>query len=141
MFANEYEAESAIQNLISKDNKCSTHFNYISGQGRNLFDATLNLITYNPIHKTHFLLHSLTAINKLTAVNEMYDHVYQLKKALASDDAECNSYKVEWYSKTQQKQYVSSFYGADISEVLHKFYYGKHKESLTIYSIKLNPKC
>ena len=90
MFINEYEAESAIQNLITKDNKCSTHFSYSGGNAETL--CTLNLITYNPVHKTHFLLHSLTAINKLTVVNRMYEHVYKLKDTLASDHASCQNY-------------------------------------------------
>lgn len=137
MFTNEYEAESAIQNLIVKDNKCSTHFNYSGDKNQ----CTLNLITYNPSHKTHFLLHSLTDINKLTAVNKMYDYVYKLKEALAPKDESYCSYSVEWYSRPQEKQFVSSFYGKDMGEVLHKFYYGKIKESLIIYSIKLNPTC
>jgi len=139
MFTNEYVAESAIQSLITKDNKCSTHFSYRGGDAETL--CTLNLITYNPVHKTHFLLHSLTAINKLTVINQMYEHVYKLTAALTPEDASCQSYTVEWYSKTQEKKYVSSFYGADMTAVLHKFYFGKHKESLIIYSIKLNPIC
>ena len=139
MFTNEYVAESAIQSLITKDNKCSTHFSYTGGDAET--PCTLNLITYNPIHKTHFLLHSLTDINKLTVVNKMYDYVYKLKETLSSKDESYCSYSVEWYSRPQEKQFVSSFYGKDMGEVLHKFYYGKIKESLIIYSIKLNPTC
>ena len=127
MFTNEYEAESAIQNLIVRDNKCSTHFNYSGSNG-----GILNLITYNPTHKTHFLLHSLTDINKLTAVNKMYEYVYKLKETLESKEDSCCSYSVEWYSRPQEKKFVSSFYGKDMGEVLHKFYFGKHKESLII---------
>ena len=43
MFTNIYEAESAIQTLISKDNNCSTHFDYSYDSD----ECTLNLITFN----------------------------------------------------------------------------------------------
>ena len=132
MFTNIYEAESAIQILICKDNNCSTHFDYTSCSNT----CTCKIVTFNPLHKTHFLLHSITENDKLTAVNQMYNYVYKLKETLTSTEKSYNSYTVKWYSKSQEKSYTSYFYGNNMLEILQKFYYGKHENSLIIYSIK-----
>ena len=81
MFTNIYEAESAIQILICKDNNCSTHFDYTSSPPPGCYGdsntCTCKIVTFNPLHKTHFLLHSITENDKLTAVNQMYNYVYK----------------------------------------------------------------
>jgi len=140
MFENVYEAERALQEMIDSDNNCSTHFRY---SGDYIIHTKLDLITYNPIHKTHFLLHSLNAKTPLEALNAMCQHLLQLKKILKHKDKDSPllNYTVRWYSYSERKTFHSSFYGKNIEEVIAKFYYGKLKSTLAIHNIKLNPIC
>jgi len=146
MYENIYEAESAIHNLIKNDNNCSAHFKYTDqiSEERNTILAShfikLDLVTYNPKHKTHFLLHSIGAKTKIAALNALYNHIYDLKKTLEKPDSGYINYTIEWSNKFgDRKTRFSSFYGEDLEDVVKKFYYGKSKKSLNIFHIKLNP--
>ena len=150
MFENIYEAEHAIQELIHKDNNCSAHFKYTRhparGKNSNYKNAilspllvTVDLVTYNPAHKTHFLLHSIGGHTDLTAANALYTHIYNLKKTLEKSDSGYVNYTIEWSDKNGGKTRLSSFYGTDLEDVVRKFYYGKSKKSLNMFNIKLNP--
>ena len=136
-FLNKYEGEAAIQELIRQDNNCSAHFHYRNEIACSIMD----LITFNPVHKTHFLLHSLSGDTQIKAINKMYDHIYKLKQILgvSKESTSYNSYTVEWYCKAKEKSFKSHFYGSSVEEILHKFYYGKVHESFNILTIKLNP--
>ena len=111
----------------------------------NDISCTLDLITYNPLHQTQFLLHSIkstgTNDNKLEAVNKMYNYIYKLKKTLGKKDSSLLNYTVNWYNRRLEKFFTSSFYGINIEEVLGKFLYGKEYETHVIHNIKLNPSC
>ena len=135
MFKTIYEAEAAIQSLISKDNNCSAHFNYEYV----ICEWKIELVTYNPVNKTYFLLHSLSDKEKLVAINDMYKHVFNLKQSLKEKRVSHYSYTVDWYSHPENKRFISYFYGHDMQAVLNKFYYNKLADSFTIHSIKLNP--
>jgi hypothetical protein len=150
MFETIYEVEHAIQELINKDNNCSAHFKYTRRAGRvenrNCKNAilapsvvTVDLVTYNPKHKTHFLLHSMTAATDISATNALYTHIYNLKKTLEKGDSGYVNYTIEWSDKNGGKTQYSSFYGTDLEDVVRKFFYGKSKKSLNIFNIKLNP--
>lgn len=139
MLANVYEAERAIQDMIESDNKCSAHFRYTQDPPSSM--TKLDLITYNPTHKTHFLLHSLSAKSPFEAASRMHNHLLQLKEMLEKKNSTLLSYTVQWYSYPEQKTFYSSFYGKNMEEVIAKFYYGKVKSNLSIHNIKLNPIC
>ena len=139
-FSNEYEAESAIQEIIKKDSDCTCHFNYlVSNSQFNIKKIKLELVTFNTNHKTQFLLHTIEAENKIKAANMMYKHVYQLKNNLTLINSPFSSYTVEWFNKSENKMNKSSFYGHTIEEILQKFYYGKSRNNFIIYNIRLNP--
>lgn len=74
-FKNMYEGEYMISELIKGDNGCYTHFEYNS-----LYDGgtntTLLVITYNPVNKTHFILHQLNGSNGMDALKKMYNQLY-----------------------------------------------------------------
>ena len=145
MFENIYEAEHAIQELIKNDNNCSAHFakTHLCNNNKNAIttptSVKLDLITYNPEHKTPFLLHSISAHTELAAVNAMYTHIYKLKNTLASPESGYVNYTIEWGDKKDGVARFSSFYGSDVEDIVKKFYYGKSKKSLNIFNIKLNP--
>ena len=132
MFKNIYEAERAITLLINKDNNCSAHFKYIYSPNT----CKLDLVTYNPLHQTHFLLHSLDGVTQIDALRMMYEYIVHMKDS----QSKLSSYTIEWYnSNGKGGSFVSSFYGTGIEDVVKKFLYGKSPNSITIFSIKLNP--
>ena len=133
-----YEGECCISDFIKNDNNCSAHFEYDSNS---LLDKMkLNLVTYNPKHKSFFNLHTIHAKTKVECLENMYNHIYNLKKTLAQKNSPYLNYTIEWYNPKNSKVETSSFYGETIQEVIKKFYYGKTQDTTTtIYSIKLNP--
>jgi len=120
-FKNIYEGEYMISELIKGDSGCYTNFDYDSVyQGGT--NTNLKVITYNPIHKTHFLLHQIDGIDALDTLHTKYA-----------------SYTVEWWHVDKQGINRSYFYGQNIEEVMKKFYYCKRREDYTILSVRLNP--
>ena len=132
-FKNIYEGEYMISELIKCDNGCYTNFDYDSVyQGGT--NTNLKVITYNPIHKTHFLLHQINGIDALDTLHKMYEHLYNIK-----DNANYVSYVVEWLYKDIMNINRSLFYGENMDEIMKKFYYRKRKDDYTMLSIRLNP--
>lgn len=138
-FKNIYEGEYMISELIKGDNGCYTNFAYDSVyQGGT--NTTLKVITYNPVHKTHFLLHQIDGVDALDTLHKMYDHIYNIKELLQQkSNTKYKSYTVEWWHVDKQGINRSYFYGQNIEEVMRKFYYRKRKEAYTILSVRLNP--
>ena len=136
IFDSIYQGEYAIQNLIKADNNCSAHFTYNRYPGKGF---ELIVITYNPTHQTSFFLHSLMAETKVEALQNMYEHIHNLKHSLGKKDSPYLHYTVEWYNSKLNKKVTSSFYGTKIQDIINKFYYNRHNEkNIIIYSIKLN---
>ena len=150
VFKTIYEAMYAIQSLIQKDNNSFAVFEWDTeceesnlasdsrGQDKNLM-YILKLVTYNPSHKTHFLLHSLKSDTKLDALEKMYNYMFQIKKSMANKQNSLMTYSIEWYNVATKKTTWSHFYGSSIEEIMSKFYYGKTSSDYTIFKIKLNP--
>ena len=137
-FDNVYVAELAIRKLIQNDNNCSAHFEYeYDGHARGELFYRLDLITLNPNHNTHFLLHSIYGDDdKLALMTNMYDYVYKLKNSMKKKDNGNLNYTVEWYDG---KKSVKSYFCAEsIEDVIRKFNYGK-TVTPTISSIILSP--
>ena len=129
-FKNIYEGEYMISELIKRNSGCYANFNYNSlyQGGTNI---SLKVITYNPIHKTHFLLHRIDGINALDALHKMYAHIYNIKELL-QQNTEYTSYKIEWRCVGKQSINHSYFYGQNKEEVMKKFYYRKRRADYTI---------
>ena len=135
MSESKYQIEYNIKKLIQNDNNCSAHFEYESTYTK----VKLNLVTYNPTHKTHFLLHTVEGDSNIEALKKMYEHVFNLKKTLKEKNSPYFLYSIEWYSRKEAKSQTSSFYGSDVQEVLRKFYYKRDFEDLTLLSMNLLP--
>jgi len=135
-FENIYIAELAIRKLIQNDNN-SEAFLHSKKCGSLQESYILDLVTLNPVHNTHFLMHSLKGENLLTLYNNMYNYVYDLKNALKNKPSNFLNYTVEWYNNNKRE--LSYFSGRSIEEVVRKFNYGK-LTTPTIFSIKLSPK-
>ena len=138
VFDNVYVAELAIRKLIQNDNNCSAHFEYeYDGHARGDMFYRLDLITLNPNHNTHFLLHSVYGDDdKLALMTQMYNYVYKLKNSMKTKEKTNLNYTVEWYDG--KKSIKSYFCGKSIEDVIRKFNYGK-TVTPTIFKITLSP--
>lgn len=94
--------------------------------------ARLNLITINPRHHQSFLFHSVTASDRLEALRKMLDYVKNVK------DKE-NHYTVQWMTRIDSELHTSYFRASSIYDALDKLYYGRDMNTITVFSVVLNP--
>ena len=93
----------------------------------------LDLITINPRHNQSFLFHSEIGIDKLEALSKMLSYVQSYK------DKE-NSYTIQWVAKGNDKELHTSYFSAsNVYDALDKLHYGRDKNTITVFSIVLNP--
>lgn len=103
-------------------------FEYALADGK----IKLDLITVNPRHKQAFLFHSETGIDKLDALRKMLNYVQNYKEKE-------NSYTIQWVAKGDQELHTSYFKAGNIMDALHKLYYGRDMNTITVFSVVLNP--
>lgn len=92
----------------------------------------LNLITVNPRHNQSFLFHSIIGVDKLDALKKMLEYV---KSRFEQD----NSYTIQWRVSGEQELHTSYFRAKNMYEALDKLYYNRDMNTITVYSLKLNP--
>ncbi len=92
----------------------------------------LNLVTVNPRHQQSFLFHSVEGYDKVDALKHMLDYVKNFKDRK-------NSYTIQWSLKDEKELQTSYFRARDIPEALDKLFYSRDPNSITIFSIVLNP--
>ena len=92
----------------------------------------LDLITINPRHNQSFLFHSEVGIDKLDALKKMYDYVQSYKDKY-------QSYTVQWIAKGDNELHTSYFRASNMYDALDKLYYGRDINTITVYSVVLNP--
>ena len=95
-------------------------------------NARLNLITINPRHHQSFLFHSVTAYDRLEALNKMLNYVKNIK------DKE-NHYTVQWMTRSDDELHTSYFRASNIYDALDKLYFGRDMNTITVFSVVLNP--
>lgn len=119
--------QKEIQSYLSLD-KTDIIFDYKETNGH----VRLDVITVNPRHNQSFLFHSVEGYSKTDVLNQMLDYVqtYREKK---------NSYTIQWSVKGQNELHTSYFRAKDIPEAIEKLHYGRDPNSLTIFSVVLNP--
>ena len=128
---NEHIQIAKLQNQIKEHlglTESETVFEYKNLDG----GATLNLITVNSKHNQSFLFHTTRGLNKVGALSEM------LKYSLSYREKE-NSYSIQWAIRGTSRLETSYFRGKDIYQVLDKFYFGRDRTTIQIYSVSLNP--
>jgi hypothetical protein len=94
--------------------------------------AKLDLITINPRHSQSFLFHSETGSDKVDALRKMWDYVQNYKEKE-------NSYTIQWVTKSDSELHTSYFRAGNILEALEKLYYGRDRNTITVFSVVLNP--
>ena len=103
-------------------------FEYSSQDGK----IKLDLITINPRHNQAFLFHSETGTDKLDALRKMLDYVQNYKEKE-------NSYTIQWVAKNDKELHTSYFKASNIMDALQKLYYGRDMNTITVFSVVLNP--
>lgn len=92
----------------------------------------LDLITINPRHTQSFLFHSDTGADKVDALRKMLDYVQNFK-------SKENSYTIQWVAGGNTELNTSYFRAGNILDALEKLYYGRDRNTLTVFSVVLNP--
>lgn len=92
----------------------------------------LDLITINPRHNQSFLFHSEMGSDKLEALKKMMDYVKNYR------DRE-GSYTIQWQTKDDKQLHTSYFRASNILDSLDKLYYGRDRNTITVFSVVLNP--
>jgi hypothetical protein len=103
-------------------------FEYGNADGR----TKLDLITINPRHNQSFLFHSEQGADKVDALRKMLHYVQNYKEKE-------NSYTIQWVAKGESELHTSYFRAANILDALEKLYYGRDRNTITVFSVVLNP--
>ena len=103
-------------------------FEYSTIEGK----TKLDLITVNPRHNQAFLFHSTTGSEKVDALKKMLHYIQSYKEKE-------NSYTIQWVAKGHQELHTSYFRAGNIMDALQKLYYGRDRNTITVFSVVLNP--
>ena len=103
-------------------------FEYTTLDGK----VKLDLITINPRHNQAFLFHSETGADKVHALTKMLTYVQNYKEKE-------NSYTIQWVAKGDTELHTSYFKAGNILDALQKLYYGRDMNTITVFSVVLNP--
>lgn len=109
------------------------------GPGSIIFDYStantqteLRVITVNPRHRQSFLFHETTARDKVEALKLMVEYVKNYKEKESS-------YTIQWRIKGEDHLNTSYFSAKNVMGALDKLFFGRDPNSITIFSIILNP--
>jgi hypothetical protein len=92
----------------------------------------LYLITLNPRHNQSFLFHSTEGSDKLDALRAMLDYVRTYKERTSS-------YTIQWSARGDSGLQTSYFRAKNVLEALDKLFYDRDPNSITVFSVMLNP--
>ena len=107
----------------------SLMFNYVEEPGKG---AKLYLITLNPRHNQSFLFHSTSGSTKLDALRAMLEYVSTYKDRTSS-------YTVQWSARGEGELNTSYFRAKNVLEALDKLFFDRDPNSITVFSVILNP--
>lgn len=113
------------QHLGLNQDQLVFEFRQLDGQMR------LDLITVNPRHAQSFLFRYELG----------YDHLDCLRKMLAyvqRRDSE-SAYTVQWRVSGERELQTSYFRAHNVYEALDKLYFGRDLNTITVFSVVLNP--
>ena len=119
--------QDQIMNYLGM-NSSTLLFEYRELEGR----TRLDLITVNPRHSQSFLFHSEIGLNKLEALRKMWDYVQHNR------DKE-SSFTIQWIARGERELNTSYFRAANVYNALDKLYYGRDINTITVFSVVLNP--
>jgi len=100
--------------------------------GENNGKTTLHLVTLNPRHNQSFLFHSEEGYDKIDALNKMLNYVQKHKNKE-------NSYTIQWKRASDDTLETSYFSAKNVQSALDKLMYDRDQNSITVFSIIMNP--
>lgn len=107
-------------------------------QGQLLFEfrqldgqARLDLITVNPRHAQSFLFRYELGYNRLDCLHKMLIYVQR-------HDSE-STYTMQWRARGERELQTSYFRAHNVYEALDKLYFGRDLNTITVFSVVLNP--
>ena len=114
------------------------HFGYPAGNM--VFDFSelpegqvrLDVITINPRHRQSFLFHTVSGHSKGDCLQRMMEYVRDYKESESS-------YTIQWTLKGENELHTSYFRAANIMTAIEKLYHDRDPNSITIFSVVLNP--
>ncbi|MCI1186194.1 hypothetical protein MON38_02095 [Hymenobacter sp. DH14] len=92
----------------------------------------LDLITVNPRHQQSFLFRYETGRDKVECLEKMLAYVKRFR------DTE-SSYTVQWSARDDKALHTSYFRAHNVYEALDKLYFGRDLNTITVFSVVLNP--
>ncbi len=103
-------------------------FEYSVQEGK----TKLDLITVNPKHNQAFLFRSETGVDKLDSLKKLLVYVQSYKEKELS-------YTIQWVVKGDKELHTSYFRASNVMDALQKLYYGRDMNTITVFSVVLNP--
>ena len=92
----------------------------------------LDLITVNPRHQQSFLFHYETGRDETECLEKMLAYVRGYR------DNE-SPYTVQWHAHGDKELHTSYFRAHNVYEALDKLYFGRDLNTITVFSVVLNP--
>jgi hypothetical protein len=92
----------------------------------------LDLITVNPRHLQSFLFHTETGYDKVDVLRKMLVYVQSYKEKESP-------YTVQWMARGDKELNTSYFRARNMYEALDKLYFGRDMNTITVFSVVLNP--
>ncbi len=92
----------------------------------------LDLVTVNPRHDQSFLFSTTEGYDKLDALKKMLEYVRTYKEKE-------NTYTIQWVARGEEELHTSYFRAKDIPEAIDKLHFGRDPNSVTIFSVVMNP--
>ena len=92
----------------------------------------LDLITVNPRHNQSFLFHTEVGYDRVDVLRKMWEYVQNYR------DKE-SSYTVQWMARDDKELNTSYFRARNVYEALDKLYFGRDMNTITVFSVVMNP--
>ena len=101
-------------------------FREVEGQTR------LDLITVNPRHQQRFLFRYETGRDRVEGLQKMLAYVKNFRETESS-------YTLQWRARGDKELHTSYFRAHNVYEALDKLYFGRDLNTITVFSVVLNP--
>jgi len=92
----------------------------------------LDLVTVNPRHEQRFLFRYETGRDEVECLQKMLAYVRSFR------DTE-SSYTLQWRARDDRELHTSYFRAHNAYEALDKLYFGRDLNTITVFSVVLNP--
>ena len=114
------------QHLGLSQSQLLFEYRQLEGQTR------LDLITVNPRHAQSFLFRYELGYDRLDCLRKMLAYVQRFR------DSE-SAYTVQWRARGERELQTSYFRAHNVYEALDKLYFGRDLNTITVFSVVLNP--